>query len=1045
MNRQLRSWAATGIAVLVLAGCESRREEPAASAPPPQTTPANAAPPVATPPPAPSPIAAATPTPAASPAVKEVRIDVKLAGPIMPPKGNLRGYQIENPQQLTAGALADGFIGDYAIENDMLKAVVRSPGSKPMSQRSAGLLVDLVHKKNPVDYLDQIQTVSDVTSTGTSTVYDQVAPPQIEGGSTITIVSRGHVATVDSITTENPLRPIPGLDVVTSYSLGRNQGFLTLTTRYTNGTTSPVTLAPGDVANWGTAGVFLEGMGAVPGESGMPAKWIAAAVDDFSAAIVTSGTEPAAGFHTTNISVVPAIGGQRQAVLPATVPKATPLPSEPFRRSSKPSEPDGVDPLINALNAPRNVPMAPAPPTTETRFNPPVPPPAPETNYSPAPKPRTDAGDLPSREALGGGGAETQSSGQVGSERDPASIVLKPGESFEYTRYLVVSDRDFSRLSNFAYETKGTKTAMISGIVLEAGTDAPIEGAEIRVLGGPNWSAQSQFSPRPFTKALTRADGQFALRVPAGGYVVVASKVGRGAVSPLATVSVKPGDPTPIVPIILSRPSNLVALVSEAETPTSSPLPCKITIQAKPGPGSEPLDYGFGPSVTDGVRDVFYAWRGGARIPVTPGRYLVTISRGIEYGNFEADIAIPAGQDLELSATLPRMIDTAGMVGMDAGVLTNASASSTVSTRDRVIMAACEGVPVLVSGDYNTATNLQPVIEQLGLGKWMKAFMGIRFLVAKDEQAAEVLVYPLTGEDAARLTEFRTKEKNLPPDVFLADLKKQFPNLIIQIERPLDPDAGYLQQFKFDDQKLQFEDGQVPPPDFDAIQIYDGKHVDLQVLTMPRYFDLLRHRTTSQAGSGPITAMAGSMSRLPYGEEVGYPRAYLYTTRDTLDRLTGEDVVKAVRGQKVMVTNGPFLDVKVQDPATQAFNAEPGSVVDVSTTQVARVQLRVRAVPWVSLLGIDVALNGLPKVKIEVPPTNKLVRYPVRVTPGADRQVVYPEKDSVLTGMAFSPRRPLSPIVPANPAQLGGEVFPIVWTGPVFLDKNGDGKVRIGE
>ena len=531
------------------------------------------------------------------------------------------------------------------------------------------------------------------------------------------------------------------------------------------------------------------------------------------------------------------------------------------------------------------------------------------------------------------------------------------------------------------------------------------------------------------------------MRLPAGKYAVVAAANGRAAASQPVVVEIKIGAPPAIAPMYLSPISHLIARVSEAGTPTSSPLPCRLTIVSKPG--TMPVDYGFGPSIAGGVKNLQYLPRGEARFPLTPGRYQLTFSRGIEYDIVQRDIEVAPEVDQTIAVDLPRVIATPGMIAADIGVMTSASAVSTVPPRDRVIQAACEGVPILVSGDYDTATDLQAAVNELGMQQWVRAFAGMRFLVAKDGQAADILVYPVQPGDATKLREFRLRQEGFPPDVFLADLRKQFPDLVIQIDSVIDPQAGYLSQFGFDEQKFTFTDGVVPPPDFDAVQVLEGKFIGMQLLTAPRYYDMLMRRTSMPGGAPSLSGLGGSLARLPYGQEVGYPRTYLYSVRDTLDRFTAEDIVQAVRGQHYQVTNGPIIDFKCMDPATGFMDKVPGNVVDCSTTQVLRVQLRVKAAPWIAVSGLDVLYNGLPKVKIEIPPSTAVDRYPVRQQPFADRHVVYPEVDGVASAFVYSTRRSLSPVVPANPALLGGEVYPVAWTGTIFVDKNGDQKVNI--
>jgi hypothetical protein len=434
---------------------------------------------------------------------------------------------------------------------------------------------------------------------------------------------------------------------------------------------------------------------------------------------------------------------------------------------------------------------------------------------------------------------------------------------------------------------------------------------------------------------------------------------------------------------------------------------------------------------------------GGAVVPVTPGNYRIVISRGIEYDAIEQDIVVTPGSTQDVRVTLPHPVRTTGMISMDAGVLTRASSVSTVSPRDMIAMAACEGVSILVSGDFDRATDLSGEIASLGLTNWVKAFAGMRFLVAGGDIAANILVYPVSDQIASKLGEFRKRVGDVPPDVFLADLRKEFPELVIQIDQPLHPQSGYLSRFPFNEAFKKFEDGNIPPPDFNAIQLLNGKYVAGFPDASDRFNDLIIRRTRSAEPAPSITPLGGSMCRLPFGTEVGYPRVYLYTVRDTLDRIEAGDVSEAVRGQHVMVTNGPILHYSVFTPSTKSFSARPGDVVDFGTTGSLPMKINVQAASWVSMSGFDIVWNGQASRKIQVMPVQKTVRYPVRQGADADIQNLHIDGDGILFCMAYSGRRPLSPIVPAAPEDFGGEVQPLCWTGPVFVDQNRDGKVIV--
>ena len=480
--------------------------------------------------------------------------------------------------------------------------------------------------------------------------------------------------------------------------------------------------------------------------------------------------------------------------------------------------------------------------------------------------------------------------------------------------------------------------------------------------------------------------------------------------------------------------------------PTSAPLPCKVTLISKPG--SPIIDWGPGLDASKGVRNVYYLPLGAAQMPVTPGRYQLVVSRGIEYDIIRQDLDVQPEKEQTFRFTLPRALKTPGMVSMDVGVMTTASAVGALDPRDAVVMAACEGVSLLVTGDYDKATDLQPQIEKLDspgnkFSKWVRAFRGMRFLAGKDNHFAEVLVYPVTDDVMTSLTAFRKQEAGMPADVFLADLRRELPGLVIEVANPLDLRSGYLAALPFDDNKMRYERSDVPPPDFDAIRVMENGSLDYFNGMGPRYDDLQRYRLRPDSGGTPIAALGGSSARLPFSQEIGYPRIYIRTIRDTPERVKPEDIVTAIKGQHFMVTNGPILKLSVFDPATDSFSKYAGDVVDLQTTDRIRMKLNVTAAPWVDLSGINLNINGESVRKIEVRSLTTPLRYPVHQLPDADVHTQIIESDGFVDALAFSNRRPLSPVVAPHPPDFGGEAFPLAWTGPIFIDQNGDGKIQM--
>ncbi|MCX7716805.1 MAG: carboxypeptidase regulatory-like domain-containing protein [Candidatus Sumerlaeaceae bacterium] len=1006
---------------LILVGC-GQPPEPKPSKPSP--TPPPAVTPATTPAPTPTPVAEPTTTTA------EIRVDVTREHPMQPLRGTIKAYTIEGPKHMQPGETADGFFGDAVLENDLVRVVVSHPQSQDKQLPTGGHIIDVAQQKDRIDYIEGYRSLPDLETTAVQFAYERMEPVTVLGATTAVAVVSGFVGRVNDAEPTAPLTPIGNVAVTTTYSLQKDSDRIAVTTRITNNGTEPVDLLPGDFADWGHATSFLEGTGLFGGIAETSVTWALGFVDDFSVGIHHADGRRLEGLFAPRTSVIRMYGSgtfrfpgievaqptQTTTIAPAETPKPIQMP--PF-----------VVPSIML-------------PDTETPYRP-----------TGAPQPETNM--QPSTGAPGGGGenkdettspAETETTATTSTlETSPPRterLVLKPGESYEYTRYLVVSDRDFARIAISAYRAGGIRMGAIGGAVIEQGTGEPIADAEVRISGGPDWNGARR--PPAFVKTLTREDGTYAVHLPPGNYVLRAAKRGREAVGQQSLVTVTADGPPRIVPLTLTRESIVSIAVADAAAATSEPLPCKVTIIAKPG--TPPVDFGPGTNLANGVRNVMYMPYGAAHIPLTPGRYQLTISRGIEYDIIEQDVDVQPGQSQRILLSLTRAVSTPGQISVDAGVMTTASAVSNARPEDRVIQAACEGVSVLVTGDYDTATDLQPQVAALGLGKWVRTFPGMRMLVRQGDLAAEVLAYPLTADQAASMSEFRRNNAAASPDVFLADLKKAFPGVLIEICAPLDPQRGYFAKIPFNENQLKYDAGTVmPPPDFDAIQILEGQKVPEYAAMSFRFYEILRQRMGPAGGAAALTATGGSGSRLTFSEEVGYPRMYINTVRDTPERVTPEDIVSAVRGQHVMVSSGPILKFWVEDPATGRFTKNPGDVVDLATTDTLRTKINILAANWIDPSGIDVRFNGRSYRKISMRPVQGTVRYPVREGPDADIQTHIINTDGVVDCSTFTNRRTLRPVVASDLPEYGGDTAPVAWVGGVFIDKDGDGRVVLPE
>lgn len=930
-------------------------------------------------------------------------------------------YQISSADQFLPGKLADGYFDDYVLENDYLKAVIARPGKPAMGEVRGGSLIDVIVKSHPVDYFAAMNTAADPLSTAGLIVYES-AEIQSEGQASPSVTLTGYVGNADASA------PAEKLTVTTRYSLPGPHDRIQIDTTFTNQTSATAWLQPVDQMDWGEAQAFSEGRGF--GATTAPVNFVLAAKDNFSVGYVSSGTEALNGYHSGRSSIILSSGNIDQLVETLTLRKRIASQSN----AGIPAEYRGLGASIEP--APGLVVL----PGTETRYGLSGGLPVPQPLYVPKDMVRVVDGKTTLVELARGSDSLFA---PPGAEQRQDKISLAPGESFSQTRYLVVAGRDWSPIVRAAYAEKSLPRARLVGAVLEDATNKPIAGARVQITAA---DGHTSVPSGPLLQVLSGPDGSFFADVPPGNYRVHAMANGRFSPPGGTSATAVTGGGGELALVRMSPESRLRIAISEAETETSSPLPSKLTITPKPP--FPPVDYGFSPDVSRGVRNTVYMPQGFAVVPLTPGRYRLSVSRGIEYDLFEKDISIAPGQELTVSASLPHVMKEhlPGMVSMDMGLQTTASATGFVTPESRAIQAACEGVSVIVSGDYGTATDLQPAIEKLGLEKWVKAVPGRRDILRKGDMSANLYVYPLDEKTSAAFDVAVKKTDSLPPDVALADLREQFPDLIFQIDRPLHPEMGYLTHFPFDESKRRFIDDNMPPPDFNAIQLVEGGQFGNESQSYHRYMAMQIARLQPDGlGKGqPLAPLASSASSLPMGNEVGYPRTYLYLKeRKPLAEITAEDVRSAVAGQHFLVTNGPILLFDGLDLAKREFSVTPGEILDSSTTEIVRIRARVLEAPWLTLQGVNTRENGRRGITVlNILPTKEILRYPTNQS-SSNVYARYLKADAVLDAYAYSTFSSLAPVVPDDLPDFGGPVLPFAWSGPIFVDRDGDGKIHV--
>jgi hypothetical protein len=218
----------------------------------------------------------------------------------------------------------------------------------------------------------------------------------------------------------------------------------------------------------------------------------------------------------------------------------------------------------------------------------------------------------------------------------------------------------------------------------------------------------------------------------------------------------------------------------------------------------------------------------------------------------------------------------------------------------------------------------------------------------------------------------------------------------------------------------------------------------------------------------PVTATGNSDSHGQYFEEAGYPRNWVRVPTDEPRNVTDAQVAQSVKQHAVVLSNGPYVEVSLKDPAT-GKTAQVGDLFSTATPTL-KLHVKVSAPAWIAVEKIVVYSNANS--------TNSSTAKPLTITEGlldashvvrfdqdldfspanaADAWVVVTaEADKtmfpVLTPLEQPPLQISDAISTiAGPLGLGadgmndlrpqavGPARPFAMTNPIWIDVDGDG------
>jgi hypothetical protein len=354
-------------------------------------------------------------------------------------------------------------------------------------------------------------------------------------------------------------------------------------------------------------------------------------------------------------------------------------------------------------------------------------------------------------------------------------------------------------------------------------------------------------------------------------------------------------------------------------------------------------DPNWGDEPHDGAALNVVASLSDGELPIPPGRYTVTVSRGFEYTAQEQTLEVGDGKTATVTASLDRVVDTAGWVSADLHVHAVPSPDAPTLLDDRVKSLAASGVEVAVATDHNAVTDYGPTIRALGAQSWLASIVGDE-VTTRGIELGHFNVFPLAA--GAEPIPFQA---TTPHDVFAAAraAEPRDRDKVVQVNHPRMGGIGYFELLHLDPKDLDAWRRRAPlfDPSFDALEVFNGD----EYAEIPRVEACMRDWYALLDAGLRVTATGNSDSHKLAYHEAGVPRNYVRVRDDAPAAFDEATFMDAVRHGRVVVSSGPFVHLV-------AGGAEVGD--DTAAGDAVAVRVQVQAPPWVDVDTVQLVRRG---------------------------------------------------------------------------------------
>jgi hypothetical protein len=420
----------------------------------------------------------------------------------------------------------------------------------------------------------------------------------------------------------------------------------------------------------------------------------------------------------------------------------------------------------------------------------------------------------------------------------------------------------------------------------------------------------------------------------------------------------------------------------------------------------------------ESLKNVVYPPADGLEVALPAGTYLVTASRGPEFGLETRVVEVLAGQPGELHFPIDRVVGTPGLVSVDSHMHTQFSDGS-VLIPERVRSAVAEGIDVIFSADHNIIVDYRPEIDRLGLAGEIVFLPGVEVTARTGSIHFNSLPVALRpGQPNGGAISVRDET----PARLFALARERDPGSLVHLNHPRSGSLGYFNNYHLDPDTAAFADA-LFDLDFDVMEAMNGARFgEDNGDAIEDWFHLLNR-------GYPIRIVASSDAHGTDGGETGYSRTYVLMAGPEAGAVDEAALVAALKRGRAFVSNGPIVTVRANGRSTfgDTVKARRGRVdLDIAVT----------GAPWLDVSEVRLVVNG------ERRPPLPIAGADGRTVKFRDRVRVDMPRDGWIA-VEVRGARALYPLIQqrAGNGDPDRAALPYALTNPVLVDADGDGRV----